>query len=297
MSLPAFVTARPALTLLALCLALYLPGMFVLPPLDRDEARFVQSSKQMVQSGDYVNIWFQDEPRHKKPVGIYWLQSASASVFGEEWIGSYRIVSLLAAIGSVLSLFYWVRKYGDATGAFWAAALFASCLGFTIEAHQAKTDATLIFCIITMQGVLLNVWSRAEKQRFLPYVYWAALGVAVLVKGPVALLVGGLTVLTLLVLDRSLSLVWRMRPFSGALLSALIVAPWLYAIQAETGGEFLAGGYAEDVLPKLLSGVESHGAPFGYYLALLPAFFWPAFALLLPAIPAIWRKRSSGNSA
>jgi 4-amino-4-deoxy-L-arabinose transferase-like glycosyltransferase len=53
----------------------FLPGFFSIPPIDRDEARFAQATKQMVESGDYIDIRFQDEVRYKKPVGIYWLQS------------------------------------------------------------------------------------------------------------------------------------------------------------------------------------------------------------------------------
>lgn len=49
----------------------FLPAISALPVADRDEARFVQASRQMVESGDYVDIRFQDEPRYKKPVGIY----------------------------------------------------------------------------------------------------------------------------------------------------------------------------------------------------------------------------------
>ena len=53
----------------------FLPGFFQIPPIDRDEARFAQATKQMMETGDYVDIRFQDEVRYKKPVGIYWLQA------------------------------------------------------------------------------------------------------------------------------------------------------------------------------------------------------------------------------
>ena len=53
----------------------FLPGFFTIPPVDRDEARFAQATKQMIETGDYVDIRFQDESRYKKPVGIYWLQA------------------------------------------------------------------------------------------------------------------------------------------------------------------------------------------------------------------------------
>jgi 4-amino-4-deoxy-L-arabinose transferase-like glycosyltransferase len=54
-----------------LCALLYLPGLTSIPPTDRDEARFMQATKQMIETGDYINIHFQDEPRNKKPAGIH----------------------------------------------------------------------------------------------------------------------------------------------------------------------------------------------------------------------------------
>ena len=99
--------------LLAAALLSFLPGFFAVPPIDRDEARFAQATKQMVESGDYIDIRFQDEVRYKKPVGIYWLQAGvvkTASVLGLRdalttiWL--YRIPSLIGAIGAVL-LTYW----------------------------------------------------------------------------------------------------------------------------------------------------------------------------------------------
>src|ERR1700742_3207964 len=111
-----FVTGSPirAIAFLPLCgLVLFLPGFFNIPPIDRDEARFAQATKQMVESGDFVDIRFQDDVRYKKPVGIYWLQSAvveTASKLGlpraELRIWLYRIPSLIGAIGAVL-MTYW----------------------------------------------------------------------------------------------------------------------------------------------------------------------------------------------
>src|SRR6266446_4666692 len=67
--------ARAVAVLLVVALLGFLPGIFSIPPIDRDEARFAQATKQMVESGEYVDIRFQDEVRYKKPVGIYWLQA------------------------------------------------------------------------------------------------------------------------------------------------------------------------------------------------------------------------------
>ena len=73
-----FATANHvrAVVFLMLCgLVMFLPGFFNIPVIDRDEARFAQATKQMVESGDFVDIRFQDDVRYKKPVGIYWLHA------------------------------------------------------------------------------------------------------------------------------------------------------------------------------------------------------------------------------
>src|ERR1700754_3692839 len=104
-----FVTAghARAIAFLLLCgLLLFLPGFFNIPPIDRDEARFAQATKQMVETSDFVDIRFQDEVRYKKPVGIYWLQAAAveaASALGlpraEVRVWMYRVPPLIGAIG------------------------------------------------------------------------------------------------------------------------------------------------------------------------------------------------------
>ena len=105
-----FATAshlRAVAVLAVISLASFLPGFVQIPPVDRDEARFAQATKQMIETGDYVDIRFQDEARHKKPVGIYWLQAAAveiADASGGPWrargSGSIALPSLTGAVAS-----------------------------------------------------------------------------------------------------------------------------------------------------------------------------------------------------
>src|SRR5580704_5027706 len=97
------VATRRRAPLLAAVIALIasLPGLFTLPPTDRDESRFAEASAQMLESGDATNIMFQDTPRYKKPVGIYWLQAASVATVSSverRQIWPYRIPSVLGAM-------------------------------------------------------------------------------------------------------------------------------------------------------------------------------------------------------
>src|SRR5258708_1701972 len=115
-ALMGFATAshlRAVAVLAVISLASFLPGFFQIPPVDRDEARFAQATKQMIETGDFVDIRFQDETRYKKPAGIYWLQATvveSAEALrvprARTRIGLYRIPSVLGALGAVL-VTYW----------------------------------------------------------------------------------------------------------------------------------------------------------------------------------------------
>ena len=89
------VGARPYALLAALCLLLYLPGLTSIPALDRDEARFAQASRQMLETGDFLRIRFQDESRNKKPAGIYWVQAAAVATLapGQRLFVPTRITS------------------------------------------------------------------------------------------------------------------------------------------------------------------------------------------------------------
>ena len=92
---------RAVALLMLVTLLAFLPGFFQIPPVDRDEAYFAQATKQMIETGDYVDIRYQDDVRYRKPVGIYWLQAAvvnTASALGLPNAGTtiwlYRVPSL-----------------------------------------------------------------------------------------------------------------------------------------------------------------------------------------------------------
>ena len=77
--------ARAAVVLVVVTLLSFLPGFFAIPPTDRDESRFAQATKQMIETGDFIDIRFQDSTRYKKPVGIYWLQAGVVKT--AQWLG------------------------------------------------------------------------------------------------------------------------------------------------------------------------------------------------------------------
>lgn len=290
---------RPYLLLSLLCLFLYLPGLASVPPLDRDESRFVQATRQMLETGDFIRIQFQQEMRAKKPVGAYWLQAASVSLFSDKIsreIWPYRLPSALSAWAAVLMTFAFGRYLFGREAALLGAALLASCLILVAEAHQAKTDALLLACAVAAQGALGRFYMGAKGSGPIPgaptaLVFWVAIGVSILVKGPVIPAITLLTILALVIADRQAAWLVGLRPLTGVIVAASISAPWFAAISQATGGAFLGEAVKGDLLPKLLGAQESHGGWPGTYLALAAVTMWPASLLLWPSVVMAWRER------
>jgi 4-amino-4-deoxy-L-arabinose transferase-like glycosyltransferase len=302
-----FVTASHAraVAFLLVCAALFfLPGFFNIPPVDRDEARFAQATKQMVEAGDYVDIRFQDEVRYKKPVGIYWMQAAAvktASALGlpraqfRIWV--YRIPSLIGAVGAVLLTYWAALAFVTRRGAVFAALMMCSCVLLSAEARLAKTDAMLLLSVVAAMGAMARVylsWQRGEEPAHPPWswpiIFWTALAVGILIKGPLILMFAGLTIVMLAILDRNASWLWRLRPVWGLMWMLVLVLPWFIAIYWRAGGTFFTDSVGGDMLSKLAA-QESHGAPPGLYLLLFWITFWPGAPLAGMAVPAIWRAR------
>ena len=290
--------------LVVVALLAFLPGFFQIPPTDRDETRFAQATKQMVETGDFVDIRFQDEVRYKKPVGIYWLQ-AGAVMAGEAlkipqartriWL--YRIPSLVGAVGAVLLTYWTALAFLPRRYAFLAALMMAGSLLLMVEARLAKTDAALLFTIVAAMGALARAYlgrvtpGGGLRGLALPAIFWTALAAGVLLKGPIIVMIAGLTVITLAVYDRSARFLLALRPVIGMAWFAVLVLPWFLAIAGRAGDSFLAESVGRDMLPKLILPQEGHGAPPGFYLLLFWVTFWPAAPLAALAAPAVWAER------
>jgi 4-amino-4-deoxy-L-arabinose transferase-like glycosyltransferase len=297
--------ARAVGVLLVVALLSFLPGFFQLPPIDRDEARFAQATKQMLESGDYVDIRFQDESRYKKPVGIYWLQAAVVKVAeaagvpeARTTIWLYRIPSLIGAVGAILLTYWAALAFVSRRAAVLAGMILSASILLGVEARLAKTDAMLLMTTIAAMGALGRVYlgeHGAHGEAFhgwrLPAIFWTAIAGGVLLKGPLILMIVGLPILVLSIFDRSARWLMPLKPLAGVAWMLLLVLPWFLAIIAKSGVDFFVESVGRDLLAKVATGQESHGAPPGFYFLLYWITFWPGSSLTLLALPAVWAVR------
>ncbi len=297
------VARRPAsvkelLLFLLIAFAILAPGISSLPPVDRDEPRYETATTQMLASGNFVDIRYQNQPRYLQPAGIYWLQAIPTALFSSpehRQVWTYRLPSLLGAVVASLITAWAASLIFGAPIGLSAGALLAACVSLGFEARIGKTDGALLASVVVAQFALMRAYLATSLARPASWrvaaAFWAALGIGVLLKGPIIILVSGLTVLALLAVDRKAGWLRGLQVIWGLPLMLAIALPWYLAIGAASHGEFFRIAVGHSLLNKVTNGQQSHGAPFGYHLALFIGSFWPGSILAAAAIPFAWARR------
>ncbi len=284
--------------LLFLSLLVFLPGLAGLPVIDRDEARFAQASVQMAETGDLLDIRFQDDTRYKKPAGIYWLQTAAIKIFakpGERKIWAQRIPSVLGALLAVLATYWGAARMIGRRGAVIAAGMLALSALMVFEAHIAKTDAALTGLAACCLGALAHLRHGGGAKS--AWVFWLALGASIMIKGPVVPILATLTLVTLAVWERKNVWMKKLLNWPAILVFLLIWVPWAVMIWIATDGAFFAESLGKDFGGKLVSAQERHPGPPGYYVGFIWITLWPSCLLLLPAFGFAIRAIKNGKGS
>jgi 4-amino-4-deoxy-L-arabinose transferase-like glycosyltransferase len=281
---------EPAL-IAAVCLALFLAGNGRTGLWDRDEPRNAVAVHEMRARGDWLFPTFNGEPRYHKPILSYWLMGLSTAAFGES-TAAYRLPSALAGTG--VCLLTWLlgrRMFGPRVG-FLSALMLAVAPIMVAESKLATTDATLT---LWLMGCQLCLWElgRRDAPR-LAAAFWALLALATLTKGPVGP--------GLLAVSGSLAWRWgfpaptvwrRLRPKRGLLGFILLVAPWYAIVWLGSNGRFYEVAVNQQLLQRVATKMEQHGAFPGYYALLSLVLFFPWSCLVPMAVVGAWRRRKA----
>jgi 4-amino-4-deoxy-L-arabinose transferase-like glycosyltransferase len=300
---------------------LYLLGNAEVSLWDRDEPRYAQTSRQMLQSGDWVAPRFLDKVRTAKPVFIYWCQASAMAVLGEQGTTGVFAARLPSAVAMtivlvVLSMVLWRAVGPERT--YWTIFILASSALVIWSAKACTTDAVLLVGITVAQLCLYAIRRRRATWPIV-IVLAVAISQAALTKGPVVLGILSMTLVTLgamrlidIWIERRRGPAFLPLPpgegrgeggvrggnpspvlkaFVAVAIIALLVGPWIYLVQ-QRESRFLGTSVAHDVLKRIAQPLEGHKGPPGYHLALIFATFFP-WSLLLPlAVVLAWRNRA-----
>ncbi len=304
---------RAGLSLVLLCLVCYLPGLFSIPVIDRDEARFAQASRQMVESlllpvdqrdpdlhsGGIIVPMIGGKPRINKPPLVYYLQSVSVAAFTlgdptRDAIWMYRVPGVCCAILSVLLTWRLGLRLFDPRAAALGAALLAVCPLMVVDAHMARADQLLLLTVLVTQHLLWNAWRAIERDGRLALAsaisLWAAVGIGVMAKGPITPMIAILTAIALAFASGKWMLLGRLRPVTGLVVVAAICGPWIYAVGSVLGWETYLKTILDETLGRAGEAKEGHFGPPGYHTVLSAVLLWPGSLLTLAGFARAWRR-------
>lgn len=289
------LAARPAPAIFAFSLLLFCSGTWILPLTDRDEPRFAEASREMLQRGDYIVPWFNGTHRFDKPPLIYWAQMACYKLFGENAFAA-RLPSALFAAGTSLLIFSWARRFTKWQTGIAASVIFTTSLQMLANARLATADMPMIFFVA---AAAWSGWemTRADTNKKWFWIFHVSLALGFLAKGPVAWLpIGGLLLGKWL---RPKEFDFSLPRFAlGMVLTLAIIAVWGIPALIATNGEFFTVGIGHHVIFRSVGVMEGHGGKslINYFL-LLPFFFITFFFSFFPwaiRVPkALWNWRSS----
>ena len=286
----------------------HLAGTWNLPLIDRDEPRFAEASREMIERSDYIVPHFNNQFRLDKPSLTYWAQVTSYKIFGANDFAA-RFPSTVAAAFIALSIFGWGSRIGGTKTAWWAAIIFTFSLQTFLHAKAAVADMWLVLFVTLAHwsGYELlrdrlspaNQTSNLKHQTFFWWwVFYCSLAFAFLAKGPIGW-TPLLTVGTTMFFIPDAQLARQFKFARGILLTLAIVALWGIPALLRTHGQFFVVGIGRHVVGRSFASMEGHGAnSFGIYLLLLPFYFVTIFigffpwSIKLPWLTKkLWRRR------
>lgn len=312
-----------------LALALFATGTGKTPIFGRDEARFSQAAREMLERGDPVVPTFAGEGRYHKPILIYWCTMASYRMLGVDERAARLPSNLAGALVVALVAATARRRWGAGSGLL-AGALLAATPVVWLQAKACTADMVLLLptlaVMLAFERLLAGVGGRGSA-----VVFWAAMGVAILAKGPIAPLWVACTALALWAMGRQwrrwevglagvlLALGWwrlgpavalvpaavasrdllrssegrrmlgRLRPAWGVPLLLAITLPWAVAATVATDGAFLREAVGRHVVDRSFNAFESHGFFIGFYVVTAVVVCFPWIGALAEVLARQWR--------
>ena len=263
---------------------------------DANEAFYVETPRQMVASGDYINPSFNGEPRLNKPVLTYWVVAGFYQAFGVS-VAVERVAIAIGALGILLGAYLIGRAArSPATGVI-AALLMASAPRFVFFSRRIAIDIYItLFLTLALACFVMAERSPQHRRRYLLLMY-AAIGLGVVTKGPIALAIPALAGLAWLVSEKRLGDLRKLMLPSGALIVLAIVLPWYAALYAQHGWEPIRFFFLDENLGRYATAFTTSRSPFFFLFVLFGDILLPWAPLIVIPMLSAWRRGATDDPA
>jgi len=246
-------------------------GSYSLPLIDRDEPRFAEAARGMLQKKDFIVPFFNGEFRLDKPPLIYWLMAFFYQLFGVNEF-SARLPSILSA--SILATILYSISNGYCSPIRWVAPIgFIVSVQTLIHGRLATADMVLVLFGTLSQWAFLNLLKKKSPLWF--FIFWISLALGFLAKGPIIWFIALITyLLHRFVFWRKALPIANIAPIPGSLLCLAIVSCWAIPALIETKGLFFKIGIGEHIIHRGIEAFDNRPfIPFYYFLSSLVSLY------------------------
>jgi 4-amino-4-deoxy-L-arabinose transferase-like glycosyltransferase len=259
-----------ATTLILLCAVLWFGTIGQRDLFDPDEGRYAGIPAAMVDSGDWLTPRLNDFKYFEKPVLQYWGTAVAFKLFGNSNASARLWTALLGFSAALFSMFVAFRLYGS-RAAIYTFGLSISYLMVVAFGHYLTLDMALSAFLVMGIGSLViahsNQASESQTRNWM-LTGWAALALATLTKGLVAVVLPAATVVVYSLWQRDWGLWKKLHLVKGLLLFLLITAPWFVAV-SKANPEFAEFFFIHEHFDRYTSEVHSREGPIYYFIPFL----------------------------
>ncbi|TGM79989.1 ArnT family glycosyltransferase [Leptospira bouyouniensis] len=289
-----FFTPKRTFLILLFPFVVYLLLGNASPLIDQDEAAYAGFARTMSESGDYLQIEFPYSTPHKKPPLHFWIISFLFQIFGtNEFV--LRLFPSLCILGTSLLTYHLASVMFNSRTALYAFSILSFSLYFPLNGKIALVDSLLVF--FGMLGFTsLHHFIRTEKW-FYVCIFWFAVGLGVLAKGPPILIFLGGTGFLLLFFSKIRPTIWKLQPWFGLPLAILPILAWGYLSWQKDGGTLIRWMIDWYILRRATNPVFGQSGPPGTYFVLFVVTLFPWSRVYLSFLKEMfWRLVSHMNA-
>lgn len=257
---------------------------------DADEAFYGVFVKEMLRSGDWLTLRFNQQVNFDKPPLYFWLSGLSSLIFGFNEF-SLRFTGAAAGLLTVIATYFLGKKFYNQKVGFFSSIILATAIQFIVQSRMAAMD-TLLTLFLTLTFLFFYLGYQSSKKSF----YWLAYlfsALAILTKGPIGFILPAFCIFVFLLFKRDLKRIFEMQIIPGILILLAIAAPWYLAEWYLHGKTFLDFTLGFLFLSRFQGVVSGHPGPWYYYFITLIL----GFALWSHFLPyGIWRTFRNGKN-
>ena len=271
------------LTLGALCYVLFFHGLGDIGLIGPDEPRYSAIAREMLTTGDYITPRLYGIPWFEKPALMYWLAALGFKIFGVNEFGA-RFPSALGASISVFAVYWCGRRLWDRLVGFLAALILATSIGFFAFARAASMDMLLTACLtLAMVFFLVAMDDQTPRRRLWLYGFYAAIGLGILAKGPIAILLPAVSLCAFNLLRGKWG-DWRTWGLTSLWVTVLVAGPWYVLCALANGWPFIEQFFINQNFERFTSTIHGHERPIYFYFPVLLLLTFPWTFMLISAI-------------